>query len=165
MNRRRILTFVSTFAVLATLLVVSQSHVFAQQAANGQQPAVKVTTTSVTRVILYKIAPGQRGAFDQDMAENMIPIYEAQKKAGILSGYTVFNNITQNNPDDWNVGVTLSYPNYAALDTLAEKAQPINLQHYGSAEKAAAAGQKRNQIRSVVSNHLQTDIHYSLGPS
>lgn len=162
MNRYRSFA-VSMFFVLATFIVVSQAPVLAQQ--NGQQPAVRVTTTAVTRIVYYKIAPGQRAAFDQDMAANVIPIYEEEKKAGILSGYTVFNNVTQNNPNDWNVGVSLSYPNYAALDTLAARANPINLRHYGSAEKAREAGQHRNEIRTVVSTHLETDVQYSLGPS
>jgi hypothetical protein len=91
----------------------------------------------------------------------MIPIYDEEKKAGIIANYEVFNNVTTNGPNDWGVGIALTYPNYATLDTLGERADPITLKHYGSAEKRQAAADHRNQITTVVSSRLQRTIRYS----
>jgi len=112
-------------------------------------------------VILVKVNPGQRPAFDQDMMDNEIPVFDEEKKAGIISNYEIFNNVTTNGPNDWGVGIALTYPNYATLDSLGERADPITLKHYGSAEKRQAAADHRNQIRTVQSSRLQRTIHYS----
>ena len=97
------------------------------------------------------------------MMDNLIPIYEEEKKAGILTNYEIYNNVTTNGPNDWGVGIALTYPNYATLDNLGERADPITLKHYGSAAKQQAAASHRNQIRSVVSNRLLREVHYTRG--
>ena len=74
---------------------------------------VKVTPTTVSRTFLYKINPGQRPAFDQDVMSNLIPVFEEEKKAGIITGYEFFNNVTADNPNDWNVGMLLTYAQFA----------------------------------------------------
>ena len=151
--------------VSSTLLLVLLVFVFvlpwAQVAA--QQPAggVKVTPSTVTRVVLIKVTPGQRPVFDQDMMDNQVPIFEEEKKAGIIANYEIFNNVTTNGPNDWSVGIALTYPNYATLDNLGERADPITLKHYGSVEKRQAAAEHRTQFTTVVSSRLQRMIRYS----
>jgi hypothetical protein len=71
---------------------------------------------------------------------------------GIITGYEFFNNVTADSPNDWNVGLLVNYPNYAAVGGLGDRTDPIELKHYGSAAKRLAAGEHRNQIRTVVSN-------------
>jgi hypothetical protein len=143
--------------LLVFVFAMPWAPVAAQQAAGG----VKVTPSTVTRVILVKINPGQRPAFDQDMMDNMIPIYDEEKKAGTLTNYEIYNNVTTNGPNDWSVGIALTYPNYAMLDNLGERNDPITLKHYGSAEKRQAAADHRNQITTVVSSRLQRTVRYS----
>ena len=157
MKRYRILALVLVFVVIAALIVLRRTQVSAQTV------NVKVTPTTVSRVLLDKVNPGQRAAFDQDMVTNLIPVYEEEKKAGILTGYQFFNNVTTDNPNDWTVAIVLTYPNFATLDTLADKADPITLKHYGSAAKRQAAGERRNQIRTEVSSRLIRTISYSQG--
>ena len=125
------------------------------------QNGVRVTGTTVTRVTRYRVNPGQRGAFDADVMENLIPVYEEYKKAGILTDYGISNNVTQGNANDWNVAIILTYPNFAAMDNLGARQNPILLKHYGSAQKQQAAGEKRNQIRSVVQSYLVQNQRYS----
>lgn len=42
-----------------------------------------------------------------------------------------------------------------------ERTDPIELNHYGSAAKRQAAAERRNQIRTVVSNRLMRMVSYS----
>lgn len=146
---------VLVFVALAGFIVLRRSRVSAQTV------NVKVTPTTVSRVVLVKVNPGQRSAFDQDMASNQIPVFEEEKKAGILTEYQFFNNVTTDNPNDWTVGIALTYPNYATLDTLGERADSITLKHYGTAAKRQAAAERRNQIGTIVSNRLIRTISYS----
>ena len=119
----------------------------------GQAP-VRVTTTAVSRVTLFRVLPGQAPAYARDVLEHLMPIYEEYKKAGIITDYGFFSKATTEAPDEWNAGVVLTYANFAALDNLGTKTDPITLKHYGSAEKRTAAGNARTAIRTVVSSVL-----------
>lgn len=125
------------------------------------QAPVQVTTTAVSRVTLYRILPGQNAAFNRDMLDNLIPVWEEFKKAGLITGYVVFSKNSNEGPDDWNVGVSLTYANFAAFDGLGAKIGPITLKHYGTAEKRTAALEARNQLRTVVSSFLTQGLSYS----
>jgi hypothetical protein len=149
------LVLVLVFVAIAGFLVLRRGQVSAQTV------NVKVTPTNVSRVLLERVNPGQRPAFDQDVMSNLIPVFEEEKKAGILTGYEFFNNVTADNVNDWNVGMLLTYANYAALDGLGDRTDPIELKHYGSAAKRQAAAERRNQIRTVVSNRLMRMVNYS----
>jgi hypothetical protein len=129
MKRYRIGLLVLVFVAFAGFIVLRRSQVSAQTL------NVKVTPTNVSRVVLAKVNPGQRPAFDQDVMNNLIPVFEEEKKAGIITGYEFFNNVTADNP--------------------------IELKHYGSAAKRQAAGERRNQIRTVISNRLIRMVNYS----
>lgn len=150
------------FRTLAILFALPLAAASAQQpAAASAQAAVRVTTTSVARVTLVRINPGQIPAYNRDMVDNLIPIYEAYKAAGIITGYTLFNKSTSEDANDWQRGVTLSYANWAALDGLAAKMDPITLKHYGSAEKRTAANQARAAIATTISSFLTTGQSYT----
>ena len=143
---------------LALLLALPLLPLAAQPAAPAP---VQVTTTSVARVTLYRIATGQNAAFNRDVLENLIPVWEEYKKAGIITGYNVFSKNSTESPDDWNIGISLVYPNFAALDNLGAKTNPITLKHYGTAEKRTAALNARNALRTVVSSFLTQGLTFS----
>ena len=74
-----------------------------------------------------------------------------------MTNYTVATKPTQDNPDDWNVAYTLTYPNWAALDNLATRTDPITLAHYGSAANRTAAGIARVEHGTLVATFLVRD--------
>jgi hypothetical protein len=112
----------------------------------------------VWRVTYYHIKSGQGDAFWKDFRENTKPIYEEFKKAGLISDYKVFTNPVTDHPGDWNVAISISYPNYAALDQLAAKGATIANKHFGSREAAIAAGKKLDEIRDVIASHLAREV-------
>ncbi len=149
------------FRTLAILFALPLAAASAQQPAAAAQAAVRVTTTSVSRVTLVRINTGQMPAYNRDMVENLIPIYEAYKAAGIITSYSLFNKATTEDANDWQRGVMLTYANWAALDGLGAKTDPITLKHYGSAEKRNAAGQARTTIATTISSFLTTGQSYT----
>ena len=88
------------------------------------------------------------------MRQHLKPIYDEEKRQGLLSDWSVSTKPTQDNPDDWNVVLTLTYPNWAALDTFGPKTDPITLAHYGSAANRTAAGNARIEHGTIVANFL-----------
>ena len=81
-------------------------------------------------------------------------VRKAQKAAGIILGYTVVTNQTTDSPDDWSVAFALTYANWAALDSVGARTDPITLRHYGTAQARTAVGNGRAAIRTLVRSNL-----------
>jgi hypothetical protein len=112
----------------------------------------------IWRVIYYHIKPGQAEPFWKDFREHLKPSYDALKKEGILSDYKVWNNVTTDGPNDWDVAVGLMFPNWSALDQSDAKSATIMAKHYGSRDAMIEAGKKRNELREVVASKLAHEV-------
>jgi hypothetical protein len=116
------------------------------------------TEGGVTRVTLVQILPGHFNAFMEDLKTNIKPIWDAQKKAGLIEGYNIFLNTTKANPDDWDLGFALSYKNFAALDGLAQKVLDLRMKQYGDKGKEQQVIDKRIQNVRVITSVLTREI-------
>jgi hypothetical protein len=112
----------------------------------------------VWRVVYVHLKPGQGDAFWNDVKQNLKPIYDEQKKQGLILDYKFWTNPTTDSPNDWDVAIGLLYANYAALDQVAVKAATITIQHYGTREAALDAGKKRSDIGEVVASKLAREV-------
>ena len=140
-------------ALLTTLFVAA---LLTAAPAFGQNPNFE--PGPVWRVTYYHIKPGQGDAFWKDFRENTKPIFEEFKKAGFISDYKTFTNPVTDHPGDWDVAISISYPNYAALDQLATKGATIAAKHFGSREAMLEAGKKLNDVREVIASHLAREV-------
>lgn len=96
-----------------------------------------------------------------DLRTHLVPVWEAQKQAGLIVGYSTMANPNPSRPDDWQLGIAITYRNYAALDSIGAKSGPITLKHYGSAEARTAAGDARAKLRVLISSNLVNVSSYS----
>jgi len=112
----------------------------------------------VWRVNYFHIRPGMGDAFWKDFREHIKPLLETFKKEGWITDYKAFLNDTTDHPGDWDVAVTVLYPNYAALDQLDAKAATAVTKHYGSREAMLEAAKKRNDIRELVASKLAREV-------
>lgn len=135
------------FALAALAFAMTAAPALAQQSPN-------TTPTTVTRVTLVKIKPGHADPFWADIRRNLKPIYDEQKRQGLLADYSFATKTTSDSPDDWNVVVTLTYANWAVLDTFMSRSDPITLAHYGSAANRTAALRARIEHSTLVSSFL-----------
>ncbi len=138
------------FAVVALCLSLMS---FASAVAQDQY-----TEGGVTRVTLVQILPGHFNAFMDDLKNNIKPIWDAQKKAGLIESYGLFLNTTKANADDWDIGFSLSYKNFAALDGLAQKVLDLRMKQYGDKSKEQQVIDKRVQNVRVVASVLTREI-------
>jgi hypothetical protein len=116
------------------------------------------TEGGVTRVTLVQILPGHFNAFMDDLKTNIKPIWDAEKKAGLIEDYGVFLNTTKANPDDWDIGFSLSYKNFGALDGLAQKVLDLRMKQFGDKSKEQQVIDKRVQNGRVVASVLTREI-------
>ena len=135
--------------LLTSLLIAGALSLIAQE---------NFTQGPVSRVILLRITPGKTTDFWADVRQNTKPVFEDYKKAGIIMNYTFFTKSTTENADDWNVGYILTYQNYAAMDGLADRTDPITLKHYGTREARTAAANRRTENAKLVSSFLIRDV-------
>ena len=135
---------VSLFVLVVVFALVSMP-LFAQE---------NFTEGPVSRIVLIHIKAGHGTEFWNDVRQNLKPIFEEYKKEGVITGYDFFTKASADNPEDWNVGFNLTYKNYAALDGLAARTDPITLKIYGSREARSAAGVKRTENATTVASFL-----------
>jgi hypothetical protein len=141
-------------SALALVAVAAAAPLRAQQPVNPADSGVTMTAGPVMRVSYYKVTPGMGQEFQQDLRQHLIPIWEAEKAAGIILAYTIVTNQTADSPDDWGVAFAITYPNWAALDTMNDRTDPITLRHYGSAAARTAVGNHRATFRTLVRSNL-----------
>jgi hypothetical protein len=116
------------------------------------------TEGGVTRVTLVQILPGHFNAFMDDLKANLKPIWDAEKKAGLIENYSIFLNTTKANPDDWDIGIAISYKNFAALDGLSQKVLDLRMKQYGDKSKEQQVIDKRVQNARTVASILTREI-------
>jgi hypothetical protein len=112
----------------------------------------------VERVVLVRISPGHFNAFMDDLKANIVPIWEAEKKSGLIHDYQIFLNTTSSGPEDWDFGYSLVYKNMAALDGLADKVFDIRMKQYGDKSAEQKVIDKRVENVRIVSSMLVRDI-------
>jgi hypothetical protein len=130
------------------IMIVSLSTAHAQ---------VPYTQGPVERVTLLNIVPGHSDAFFADFKANVIPIWEQEKAAGLITGYQIFLNQTSSNPD-WDFGFAIVYKDMAALDGLPDKIYDLRMKHFGDKSAEQKVIDKRVENYKFVSSMLLRDI-------
>lgn len=133
--------------LIATLLLVSlSSDIVAQDRPYTEGPVVAVT--------YIRIKPGMFDKYlkylDTEYKRNM----EAQKKAGIIQDYAVYSS-PQTREGDWNMILSVTYRNMAALDSLRDRTEPIAARTLNATpEQLAQANIERGSMRDAVGSRL-----------
>ncbi|HEY5174012.1 MAG TPA: hypothetical protein VII95_00425 [Terriglobales bacterium] len=116
------------------------------------------TEGTVERVTLVHILPGHFNAFMDDVKNNIKPIWDAEKSAGLIEGYQVFFNQTKASIDDWDIGISLTYKNMAALDGLGMKVLDLRMKQYGDKSKEQQVIDKRVENGRQVASYLIRNV-------
>ena len=116
------------------------------------------TEGPVERVTLVHILPGHFNAFMDDVKNNIKPIWEAEKSAGLIESYGIFLNQTKASIDDWDIGFELTYKNFAALDGLGMKVLELRMKQFGDKSKEQQVINQRVENARAVASYLIRDI-------
>ena len=124
----------------------------------GASAQDQYTEGTVNRVVLLRILPGHGNAFWADLKANITPIWDAEKSAGLIEGYSIFLNQTKSGIDDWDLGYVITYKNMAALDGLGMKVLDLRMKQYGDKSKEQKVIDKRVENVQVVSSYLTRNV-------
>lgn len=136
---------------LALLLIVSIGTAGAAPADEKPYREGPVTDVSFIRVKDGKLLDYMKhlgGTYRQEM--------EAYKKAGLITEYHIYL-ATPRTPQDANIILTISYPNYAAFDRTAEFDE-VTAKIEGSLKAADKNFADRAGIREVIGSELVREL-------
>jgi hypothetical protein len=110
----------------------------------------------VTNVAFIRVKDGKlleyiahlNGTYKQEM--------EAFKKAGLVTEYRIYQ-VAPRHPEDPNLILTVTYPNYAALDKNADY-DAITAKIEGSLKAADTAYGSRGSVREVLGSELVQEL-------
>ena len=110
------------------------------------------------RVQLIRVKPTKMDAYLTSLRQATKPLIEEQKKQGLVTDYKIFLKQTKNNPEDWDICVAIQYKNWAALDGQTAKGEAIRDKILGGKAQAIDLGEKRAEIREIISSELLQEI-------
>jgi hypothetical protein len=134
---------------LAAFLLFLAPALFAQE---------HYTEGPIWRVQLIRVKPTQMDAYLTSLRQSTKPLIEEEKRQGMIVDYKVFLKETKNNPEDWDICVAIQYKNHAAMDGLAAKGEAVRDKIMGGKQAAQQLGEKRAEIREIVSSELLQEI-------
>jgi len=134
---------------LAILLFCLAPSLFAQE---------HYTEGPIWRIQLIRVKPTQMDAYLTSLRQSTKPLIEEQKRQGMIVDYKVFLKETKNNPEDWDICVAIEYKNHAAMDGLAAKGEAVRDKIMGGKQAAQQLGEKRAEIREIISSELLQEI-------
>jgi hypothetical protein len=134
-------------AVLLSLLFTLQA--FAQE---------HYTEGPIWQVTLIRVKPTQMDAYLTTLRSSTKTLYDEMKKEGLILDYKVFFNTTKHDPQDWDLSIAVQYKNFAALDGLTAKNEVIRDKILGSKQAAQQLGEKRVDMREIVSTMILREV-------
>ena len=116
------------------------------------------TEGPVWRVQLIRVKPNQMDAYLTSLRQSTKPLIEEEKRQGVIMDYKVFLKETKATPEDWDIAVAIEYKNHAAMDGLAAKGEAARDKILGGKQVAQQLGEKRAEIREIISSELMQEI-------
>ena len=116
------------------------------------------TEGPVWRVTTVRVKPAQFDAYLASLRQGTKPLLDEEKRQGIILDYKVFLKETRNDPKDWDIALAVLYKNHAAMDNLAAKGEMVRDKILGGKQQAQQLGEKRAEIREIVSSELVQEI-------
>ncbi len=116
------------------------------------------TEGPIWQVTLIRVKPNQLDAYLTSLRANTKTIYDEMKKEGMILDYKVFLNTTKHDPQDWDIAISVQYKNFGALDGLTAKGETIRDKVLGSKQAAQQLGEKRVDMREIVSTMLLREV-------
>ncbi|MFZ3212335.1 MAG: hypothetical protein WA188_12555 [Terriglobales bacterium] len=97
-------------------------------------------------------------AYLTSLRKDSKPLLDEEKRQGMILDYKLFLKETKNDPKDWDLALAVLYKNHAAMDNLGAKFEMVRDKILGGKQQAHQLGEKREEIREVLSSDLLQEI-------
>jgi hypothetical protein len=110
----------------------------------------------VTSVAWVRVKDGKMYEYINYLKGNYTQQMEALTKAGLVTGYKIYQ-VTPRRPEDPNLILTVTYPNYAALDHNADF-DAVSIKLNGSLKQAQEGFGSRESVRVILGSELIQEL-------
>lgn len=141
-----------------SLLLFAAAMAIGISTAGAQTEDEHAYTEGPVVVVSYiRTEPGMFEDYLKYLSSTYKKLMEEYKKNGLILDYAVFSAEprTESDPD---LILTISYKNYAALDNLNDKTDPIDRKVWGSISKASEANAGRSKMRTAVGGQTLREL-------
>jgi hypothetical protein len=151
---------------MKTKLILSIAFVWAiGAAAFAQSPSPGATKTigapynegPVWTLTMIKTKTGLDDDYLRQITGTVKPIYDEEKKQKIILDYKILMGDAHNR-DEANIIILVEYPNFAALDGLREKMDPLVEKVMGNEDQRRATAVKRLDVREILGTRTMREI-------
>jgi len=106
---------------------------------------------------MIKTKAGLADDYLKQITGTVKPVYDEEKKQKIILDYKILNG-DASGPQDFNILILVEYPNWAALDNLRDKMDPIVEKVMGTEDQRRATAVKRLDIREILGTKTMREI-------
>ena len=139
--------------MLKHIAALSLSLAMAAGAVADEKPYKEGPVTSMAWI---RVKDGKMYEYINYLKGNYTQEMEAFKKAGLVTAYKIYQ-VAPRRPEDPNLILTVTYPNYAALDHNADF-DAISVKLEGSLKQAQEGYGSRESIRVVLGSELIQEL-------
>jgi len=121
--------------------------------ASAQATRAPYTDGSVWNLQFIRVKPGLQDDYLNGIRATTKRLLDDEKRQGLVLSYHFISSPSAT-PQDWDLLIMIEYKNYAALDGLREKIEPVVARVFGGESERRTMSGKRNEIREVVGSKL-----------
>ncbi len=137
--------------VLLAVLLAFATTAVAQEPRSYSEGPVSIVSS-------VKVMDGQYENYMNFLGKTYKPLLEAQKEAGIILGYRIYNTQARG-PDEPDLYLVVTYPNMASFDGLSDKTEPLMSKMLGmNRAQAAEASVGRGKMREILGTEMIREV-------
>jgi hypothetical protein len=111
---------------------------------------------NVVEISSIKVKPGKFNEYMSYLAGPYRKLMEENKKAGLITSWAIYGNRARN-PQDPDLYLTITYPNWAALDRV-EEAMAVSAKVTGSLATQDKGFADRSTMREVLGSNVLQEL-------
>ena len=151
------MTTTKIYAIATASLTVAFACFAETNATNAKGSNAPYNEGPVWTLTMIKTKAGLADEYLKQITKTVKPVYDEEKKQKIILDYKILNG-EASGPQDFNIMILVEYPNWAALDNLRDKMDPIVEKVMGTEEQRLTTATKRLDIREILGTKTMREI-------
>lgn len=151
------MTTTKTYAIATASLTVAFVCFAETNTPNTKGSNAPYNEGPVWTLTMIKTKTGLADEYLKQITGTVKPVYDEEKTQKIILDYKILNG-EASGPQDFNILILVEYPNWAALDNLRDKMDPIVEKVMGSEDQRRATAVKRLDVREILGTKTMREI-------
>jgi hypothetical protein len=151
------MTSTKIYAITTASLAVAFASFAQPDAATTKGSNAPYNEGPVWTLTMIKTKSGLADEYLKQITKTVKPVYDEEKKQNIILDYKILNG-DASGPQDFNIVILVEYPNWAALDNLRDKMDPIVEKVMGTEQQRLTTATKRLDIREILGTKTMREI-------